>query len=184
MLSALPNLNRVRIYGNPDISVDAGFCNDVARLLQDQGIGFSFFTSGIGGAKVMETVTDGINPSNVRKVIFSVATIDEKKLSEMKGVEISLKTITDGIECCNNLNIPFAMSIVIWPVNADEDFFEYQEFFKAYGALKLSCTLVRLREQWGAYHMFRRIKSLKSGKDTGQVQLRLIIVWQPMTSMS
>lgn len=134
MLNVLPNLKSVRMYGNPDISVDAHFCNAVAKCLQNKGIELEFFTSGIGGAKVIETVLDEISPSSVKRVIFSVDTLSIEKLTQMKGTKISLETILEGIECCNRLNIPFSVLAVIWPMNVDDDWIAYHNFFKSFGA--------------------------------------------------
>lgn len=137
LLSALPNLKKANVFGNPDISVDPVFCNMVSRLLQDRGIQMAFFTSGIGGAVAIKMLLDGISLSNVKGITFSVDSLDEDMLSKIRGVKIKLQTIIDGIKYCRDLNIPFAMSLTIWPENINEDWLAYENFFKSLGAAKI-----------------------------------------------
>jgi MoaA/NifB/PqqE/SkfB family radical SAM enzyme len=134
LCSALPHLKHVTIYGNPDISVDPMFCNEVAKFLQENEIEMNFFTSGIGGAKTFNKVMSGINTKFIHKIVFSVDSIDENVLSTIKGVKMSLQTIIDGMEYCKRASIPFDVSIVVWPANADENLVSFKELFKSYGA--------------------------------------------------
>lgn len=138
--SILPNLKKVVIFGNPDVSVDSKFCNQVARYFQSQNpkMQFQFWTSGIGGEKTIRTLVDGINIENIERIGFSVDSIDDKKLSEIKGVNIKLERILEGIKYCQAHGIPDGVILSIWKNNINEDIIKYREFFKSYGVSKFN----------------------------------------------
>lgn len=136
MVSLLPNLKSVILYGNPDISVDPQFCNEVAKYLQTLQKSLVMFTSGIGGTKTIKTVMEGVNPESV-SINISVDSIDEQKLRTLRGCDISLQNIIDSMVYCNEIKVPFSISSNIWPLTADDDFFIFREFFKSYGAQKI-----------------------------------------------
>ena len=135
-VSLLPNLKSVMLYGNPDVSVDPQFCNEIAKYLQALHKSLVMFTSGIGGAKTIKTIMDGVNPDSV-SINISVDSINERKLRMLRGCNISLQNIVDSMICCNEIKVPFTISSNIWPLNADDDFLVFKEFFKSYGAQKI-----------------------------------------------
>ncbi|MCL2804313.1 MAG: hypothetical protein FWD26_00035 [Treponema sp.] len=136
MVSLLPNLKSVILYGNPDISVDPQFCNEAAKYLQSLKKSIVMFTSGIGGAKIIKEIMNGINPESV-SINISVDSIDEKKLRMLRGCNISLQNIVDSMMCCNEIKVPFSISTNIWPLTANDDFFNFKKYFLSYGAQKI-----------------------------------------------
>jgi len=137
LLSMLTNLKRVALFGNPDISVDPVFCNQVAKLLQEKNIVVYLFTSGIGGIKVTEQVLYGLNKKNVGRIYFSIDTLDDDKLSEIKGIQISHKDIFPSIEYCNRLGIQTGIIATLWSINMDEDLIAFVDYWKTHGVAKV-----------------------------------------------
>jgi MoaA/NifB/PqqE/SkfB family radical SAM enzyme len=136
LLNLVPNTKSVMLYGNPDVSVDPEFCNEILRYLQENNITAVMFTSGIGGKQVIRTLMNGINPETF-SLNISVDTINEKKLSILRGKSFSLSNIVDTMNCCNEIGLDFTVSSNIWTINMDEDFAKYSEFFNSYGAKKV-----------------------------------------------
>jgi MoaA/NifB/PqqE/SkfB family radical SAM enzyme len=137
LIAMLPNLERVALFGNPDISVDTEFCNKVAKYLQEKGINVYFFTSGVGGFEVTKRVLDGLNPENVKRVYFSIDTLDDDKLSQIKGVKMSHKNILTSIDYCNHLGIQAGIIATLWAINMNEDLIAFSEYWKSKGAAKV-----------------------------------------------
>jgi MoaA/NifB/PqqE/SkfB family radical SAM enzyme len=137
LVSILPNLKRVALFGNPDISVDTVFCNQVAKVLQEKNILVYLFTSGAGGMKVTEQVLDGLNKNNVGRLYFSIDTLDDEKLSKIKGIQISHKDIFSSIEYCNQRGIQTGIIATIWAINMDEDLIAFSEYWKSLGVAKV-----------------------------------------------
>jgi len=130
MIRLLPRLEKALIFGNPDISIDTEFCNKVAYTLQQRGVIVAFNTSGVGGKKVLETLLNGLNYNMVRFIDFSLDTLDECKLSLLKGINYSLETIIEGIEYCNSIGITAGVKPTIWTVNMNDDWEQYRQFLK------------------------------------------------------
>ena len=133
LLSLLPNLKRVNIYGNPDPSVDPEFCNEVAKLCQQMGIQVAFFTNGVRFEKTVNKLIDGLDPSLIHAICFSIDSLDEKKDAAMKGVEISHQSIFQTMENLQRMGIDIQAQFTIWPINMDEDWSAYKEFFESRG---------------------------------------------------
>ena len=130
----LPNLKRVGIFGNPDISVDPEFCNEAAKYFQRKGgIELGFWTSGIGGAITMEKLLKDLDPKVVAKVDFTVETLDETKLQKLKGVKITLDKIKEGIITCQNMGFKAGVKSPIWPLNMHEDWEALRDYFRPLG---------------------------------------------------
>jgi len=171
----LPNLKTVLVFGNPDISVDPIFCNELSKYFQTRGVTELYFsTSGIGGKKVMEQLLDGIDPT-ISKVSFSVDSIDDKKLSFLKGVNISLETILEGIDYCKSLGYEVSILTTLWSLNMNEDWTAFTEFFKFHGVFEFKANfgslesaesgvahvpvnrVVEIREQFSKFGRLARI---------------------------
>ena len=133
LLSVLPNLERVAIVGNPDPSVDPEFCNEAARILQNKGVKIMFCTSGIGGIEVARKLVDGLDPSLVFRFAFSIHSLDEEKDSIMKGVKISHQSVFESMKYIQNLGINVSALFSLWPINEDDDWVAYKEFFESRG---------------------------------------------------
>jgi MoaA/NifB/PqqE/SkfB family radical SAM enzyme len=136
LLTLVPNTKSIMLYGNPDVSVDPEFCNEILRHLQKNNITAVMFTSGIGGKQVIRTLMNGIRPEAF-SLNISVDTINENKLSVLRGRNFSLSNIVDTMNCCNEIGLGFTISSNIWPINMNEDFVRYSEFFSSYGAKKV-----------------------------------------------
>ena len=138
LVEMLPNLKKVLLFGNPDISVDPEFCNEVAKYLQLHNLRLYFWTSGIGGAEIIDKVLEGIDPMNVGKIGFSVDTLDNYKLSVLKGTKFSMEKLIEGIEFCNKKGIHTIIMPTIWSLNADEDWGAFKNFFEKYNVSEIS----------------------------------------------
>jgi MoaA/NifB/PqqE/SkfB family radical SAM enzyme len=138
LLKLLPNLNKVGIFGNPDVSVDTQFCNEVAHVLQENKKLLCFCSAGIGGAKTLEKLLDGIKAESIDRFLFHIDSLDDDMISKLMGIKMSLKTILEGIEFCNDKGIKFSVSITLWPENADEDLLAFKKYFDKYKPTKIS----------------------------------------------
>jgi pyruvate-formate lyase-activating enzyme len=136
-IKILPNLKTAIIFGNPDISVDASFCNEVAKFFSSRGIEMIFSTSGIGGANVIKNVLTGVNLKLVLHVDFSVDSLNDEISSTLKGVDFSLKKVVEGIKYCDNIGIPTRIKPTIWTQNANENWLEFKEYFDQFNVSKI-----------------------------------------------
>jgi MoaA/NifB/PqqE/SkfB family radical SAM enzyme len=137
LISILPNLKRVALFGNPDVSVDSAFCNEVAKVLQEKNIIVYFFTSGVGGISVTKQILNGLNKNNVGRMYFSIDTLDDDKLTKIKGTKASHKNIFSSIEYCNQLGIETGIIATLWSINMDEDLIAFIDFWKSLGVAKV-----------------------------------------------
>jgi len=98
VIEKLPNLKNAYILGNPDISVDTGFCNVASKEFIKNGKKVMYSTSGYNGKEIIKKLTNGINPDNIEYVSYSVDTLDSNKLKFLKGnPRITLEEIEDAI---------------------------------------------------------------------------------------
>jgi MoaA/NifB/PqqE/SkfB family radical SAM enzyme len=135
LISLLPNLTDVALFGNPDISVDSQFCNEVALCLQQRKIRLHFSTSGIGGADTLSVLLNGVNTSNISEVIFSVDSTNEKTNQLLKGKNISISKVIEGIEYCNSIGVRPYVLATVWNLNMEEDWMAYNKFFDKYNVI-------------------------------------------------
>lgn len=133
LLSVLPNLKRIFIFGNPDPSVDYEFCNVAGRIFQSRDIEVLFVSNGVGGIETVKRIIDGLDTSLIRGFGISIDSLDEKKNSAMKGIHISLDDAFQSIKYLKNLNIDVKIFTTVWPMNEDEDWKEFVEFFETRG---------------------------------------------------
>ena len=133
LLPLLPNVKRVNIVGNPDPSVDTDFCNAVAKVMQEHGKQISFCTNGVKCDKVINKLIDGLDPSLIHAVVFSVDSLDEEKNSIMRGTKISLQSVFESMKNLRGLNIGVQAFFTVWPMNMDEDWEAYRVFFESRG---------------------------------------------------
>ena len=93
----LPSLEQVYILGNPDPAVDPDFCNLVAHKAINRGIHVSFCTSGVGGKKTLQRLLDGLEPSMVDYVSFSIDSTSQERMSMLKGIYYPWDYAVEGI---------------------------------------------------------------------------------------
>ena len=135
---ALPSLVSGLIFGNPDISVDTEFCNEVAHNFQKRKRDVAFNTSGIGGVKTLQKLLKGIDPRKVRFVDFSLDSIDNEKLAVLKNPNYTLEKVIDGIKYCNELGIPTGVKPTIWTLNMNDNWRAYEEFCRKQGVSRFT----------------------------------------------
>jgi len=133
LLSVLPNLKRVFIFGNPDPSVDPKFCNEAARIFQSKGIKVLFVTNGFGGTETIKTLIDGLQPSLISGIAFSIDSLDDKKNSAMKGTRIPLADTLQSMEYVQSMGINTKVYFAIWLQNMDENWKAFVNFFESRG---------------------------------------------------
>lgn len=133
IIKALPNLEDVYILGNPDISVDTEFCNHAAKMFIEADCKVMFSTSGIGGKRTMEKLLNGLPPSKVKYVSFSVDSLNKETIRFLKGVNLPLDRIEEGIEYCIQNNFPVKIQPTLWSVNQNEIESIVRYFFSKYG---------------------------------------------------
>lgn len=133
LLGTLPNLRRVNIVGNPDPSVDTEFCNVTARLIQQKGKEISFCTNGVRCDEVVKKLVEGLEPSLIHAIVFSIDSLDEKLNTFMKGTKISLQKIFQTMKHLKGMGIGVQAFFTIWPDNMDEDWTAYTDFFESQG---------------------------------------------------
>lgn len=133
IIKALPNLEDVYILGNPDISIDTEFCNHAAKMFIEAGCKVMFSTSGIGGKHTLEKLLEGLSPSNVRYVSFSVDSLNEDTIKFLKGVNLPLNRVEEGIAYCIQNNFPVKIQPTLWSVNQCEVESIVKYFFFKYG---------------------------------------------------
>jgi len=133
LISVLPSLKRVNIVGNPDPSVDTQFCNEVAKYLQSQGKQISFCTNGVKSGQVAKTLINGLDPTLIHAFVYSIDSLDEKTNSIMRGTEISLQDIFDSMKHLKTSGIGVQAFFTIWPMNMNEDWDAYRDFFESRG---------------------------------------------------
>lgn len=110
----LPNLKQLYIFGNPDPSVDSDFCYQIIKMAIDRGIHICISTSGIGGKTIYEKLLNKIPTSMVDYVSVSIDSIDEQKLSILKGRQYSLKKSIDGIKWLLNNGYTVKIQPTLW----------------------------------------------------------------------
>lgn len=119
-IRALPNLKEVYLLGNPDPSVDTDFCNEAAKLFVENGCKVMFSTSGWGGKQTMEKLLDGISPSDVKYVSFSVDSLIPETVKFLKGISLPLEVVEEGISYCIERGFSVKIQPTLWDVNQDE----------------------------------------------------------------
>lgn len=117
VLYAMPNLKRAIILGNPDPLVDITYCNEISRILTQNNINVRYSTCGYDALNFVQTISEGVDPKRIDHISFSIDTIDEVKLSEMKGRFISLNGICDAIHWCNRNGIRVKIQPTLWTSN-------------------------------------------------------------------
>lgn len=120
VLRALPNLKEAYILGNPDVSVDPDFCNEAAKLFAQNGCKVMFSTSGWGGKQTMERLLNGISPSEVEYVSFSVDSLNPETAKFLKGISLPLDVVEEGISYCIEHGFPVKIQPTLWDVNQHE----------------------------------------------------------------
>jgi MoaA/NifB/PqqE/SkfB family radical SAM enzyme len=133
LMEALPSLKQVYIFGNPDPSVDSEFCNASAKILQAKGIETLFVSNGVGGIDVIKKVIDELDLTLVRGFGISIDSLNEKGNSAMRGVKVSLEDVFKSIKYLRNLDIDVKIFTTIWPMNADENWKEFIDYFESRG---------------------------------------------------
>lgn len=129
IIEKLPNLEDAYILGNPDVSVDTGFCNLAAREFIKHGKKVMFSTSGYNGLEVIKKLTNGIESKDIKYISYSIDTINTPKLQFLKGTKnISIEKIDEAIKYCINKNIKVKIQPTLWELNEDD----YEDIIKHY----------------------------------------------------
>lgn len=128
IISLLPNLKKAYLLGNPDCSVDTTFCCMAAKLFIKNGIHVMFSTSGVGGAKTIQKLTNGLDVGFIDYISFSIDSLDPNVESMLKGRKVNIRTVLSGIEFCKKNNIPVKIQPTIWQSNQDH-MIELMDFF-------------------------------------------------------
>ena len=133
IIKKLPNLKNAYILGNPDVSVDTEFCNNVAREFIKNGKKVMFSTSGYNGLEVIKKLTKGIDADKINYISYSIDTINNKKLQYLKGNKnINIEEIDKAIKYCLSKNIIVKIQPTIWEINQD-DYKEIIEYYSKMG---------------------------------------------------
>lgn len=129
----LPNLRNVFLLGNPDPCIDTDFCNQIAKECNKRNINVVFYTSGIGGVKVLEKLFDGLD-KKLSSVSFSLDSLDNNKLAILKGnPNYTIEEITKCFNWCCERKVKSCAYVTVWKLNADDDFNEYYNYCKSHG---------------------------------------------------
>lgn len=142
----LPNLKQLYIFGNPDPTVDLGFCHQMMEMAISRGIEVCTSTSGIGGKATYEKLLNGIPASMVVYVSVSIDSVNEQKLSVLKGKQYSLPKAIDGIKWLLENGYTVKIQPTLWSSNFN-DVEETLEYF------------IQMGINWFTFH----IGSLESG---------------------
>ena len=117
VLNIFPNLRRAIILGNPDPTVDPDFCNAVARSLIERNVRVRFSTSGFKANQLVPVLCENLDPQMVDYISFSIDTINEVELEEMKGRKISLNELQEAIQWCLRHNYRLKVQPTLWTTN-------------------------------------------------------------------
>lgn len=140
IIEKLPNLKEAYILGNPDVSVDTGFCNQAAKEFIKSGKKVMFSTSGYNGIEIIKKLTDGIDSKDISYISFSVDTLDNKKLQYLKGTKnINIDQINEAIKYCLDKKITVKIQPTIWEINQDD----YKDIIEYYSKLGI---------EWFTFH--------------------------------
>lgn len=132
MFKMLPNLQHLYILGNPDPTVDVDFCHQVMMMAIETRIKVSISTSGIGKRSFFTKLLKNVPPEEVDYISLSIDSVDEKKLSMLKGRKISLKEVIENIEWLKKNGYKVKIQPTLWSSNYDEAE-EIMEFFISKG---------------------------------------------------
>lgn len=146
LFNMLPNLKQLYIFGNPDPTVDVDFCHQLMKISVSKGINVCTSTSGIGGIDFYEKLLRGIPSSIVDYVSVSIDTVDEQKLSILKGRHYSLQKSIEGIKWLLENGYIVKIQPTLWSSNFN-DVEELMEYF------------IHIGIHWFTFH----IGSLESG---------------------
>ena len=121
IIKYLPNLKTAYILGNPDISVDTSFCNQVAKEFIKNNIKVMFSTSGYDGLNTVKKITAGIDKENIEYISFSIDTLDNQKLQYLKGnKKINIEEIEKAIKYCIEKDITVKIQPTLWEINQND----------------------------------------------------------------
>jgi MoaA/NifB/PqqE/SkfB family radical SAM enzyme len=142
----LPNLKQLYIFGNPDPTVDVDFCHQIIKMAMARNIKVCVSTSGVGGKTFYKELLKGIPSDVVDYISVSIDSVDEEKLSMLKGRPYPFKKAIEGIKWLLNSGYTVKIQPTLWSSNF-EDVEEIMEYFISIGIT------------WFSFH----IGSLESG---------------------
>lgn len=105
ILSIAPNIQRAILLGNPDISVDAKFVNQVAKFLIKKRVRVRFSTSGYNSIETAQNVLADLDPKYIDYYSFSIDSLKKKNEIILKGRIIPLEEIAQTIRFCNDKGV-------------------------------------------------------------------------------
>lgn len=129
IIKKLPNLENAYLLGNPDVSVDTEFCNKAAKEFIKNNINVMFSSSGFKAYSVIKKLTEGLDTKYISYMSYSIDTLDEEKMSYLKGTKkLDLKEIDKAIEFCIENGIPVKIQPTLWEINQD-DYYDIIEYY-------------------------------------------------------
>ena len=146
MFDKLPNLKQLYLMGNPDVTVDQDFCNEVMKEAVKRNIHVCFSTSGLGGKKVLSILLKDIPSSMVDYISFSFDGTRKEEMSLLKGIDYPMEEALEGLEWCIENGYIVKVQPTLWSSNYNNT----EEIIDFY---------VRKGVKWFTFH----IGSLESG---------------------
>lgn len=127
MFNSFPNLQQLYILGNPDPSIDYILCHKIMVEAVKRNIKVCISTSGIGGEKILKSLFDGISPTMVDYISFSIDSIIPEKMNILKGIKYPWEKSLKGIKWAVNNGYVVKIQPTLWSCNYLEakDIIEY-----------------------------------------------------------
>ena len=132
LLDKFKNIKQMYLLGNPDALVDASFCNAVSKVSIDKGANVCYSTSGVGGLGKVEQLLQDIPSQNVDYVSFSIDSLDQKKMSILKGINYPWDSVMEAINWLIKNNYPVKIQPTLWSSNY-QDVYKIMEYFSNLG---------------------------------------------------
>ena len=117
MFKKLPNLKQIYLFGNPDVTVDADFCNSVMREAVSRNIHVCFSTSGVGGEPVLVKLLKGIPTEMVDYISFSFDGTTKQEMSFAKGISYPMEKSLQGLQWALNNGYTCKVQPTLWSYN-------------------------------------------------------------------
>ena len=132
LLNNFPYLKQLYILGNPDPLVDATFCNQASKTAIAKNINVCYSTSGVGGIQRLKQLIEGINPSFVDYISFSMDTTSKEKMSALKGINYPYDKVIEEIKWAIKNNYLVKIQPTLWSSNY-MDTYKIIEYFANLG---------------------------------------------------
>lgn len=120
ILKIAPNIKKAIILGNPDISVDPEFVNEVASLLVSEKIKVRFSTSGYNALDTARIVLNEVDTNHIEYYSFSIDSIDEKNSLLLRGNKIDFEDVKAAIKFCQVRGVQVKVQPTLWECNKND----------------------------------------------------------------